>query len=368
MKLLAFAAVGLGASILPWRILGLNSYLGMMALIGVLEQSYFFLKLAQCLGGDVIDASIAHTKADVALAGADIDIVGIALLLFIWVASRPRTQRVSPKWNIQRVEFVWNVIFVVLICCDSLNVAAILMFARMYDPTTNSISFPRSRAMSFVGFLVLAVVVPVWFKLTLVTPSIGSIETLYQAFQVDPIHTHHFYIIFLGSWFVVPVIWSLPTSAVLPTSMCAPFRPWVRIVSVFFVKTVLTVIFMANITLCYYLLWLLSAPQPTEPAPLTPPQPTEPAPSEDTVSSLSRAPTELTEETLARRAGGLGPETLTGIIRTAAVPDLTDGTLSQWAAVVTTNPSSQVGVPQLVARYVLPGQGNGKRKRGRKVE
>lgn len=261
MLLITFIAISLIGGILPAYLLGLHRYLRWYAAISFIELLIFWAASGAAFIGGPYRRTIF---GNIYLNGASADLLGMMGLLLVWVIISFSEGVVGDSLILREHDLTFAnrtarqtanyfiALLSVLILGGGANFMSFVVFLESIDPSTSTIWRRKSPLLIVASTIVTMITVVFWGYFTYFTPNPGTLEVLWQAFNENEVTMHIFYTIFLGSWFVWPIIIHLPgfDKSTRP--------PWLAVVMEWTYKCLLIVIGLLCLTVAYWIIWLIA--------------------------------------------------------------------------------------------------------------
>lgn len=172
------------------KIVGLKRFLAICMYIGFIEQMWFILNCGFNLNlYEVVNNSLSNY---VVLA-TDIDIIMMTILALVFIVDA------SVDSDIDTTVLLFS------LCTGGHNLVWLCIFYSLTSEDNKLVRFKAHNRFRDGLFLGLLNIIPFFVAFRNADP-ITSFETLHRAFTVDPVHCHHFFIIFIGALYLIPVI------------------------------------------------------------------------------------------------------------------------------------------------------------------
>src|SRR5437868_9538795 len=177
------------------------------------------------------------------LLAADVDVCGMLAVPVLWTL----TTR-----GFRATQFQLTLLLALL---GAPHILGIEMFARFIEqaritPSPMSVN-PYGTVATFLVVLDECVAWARFMALSAKQEHVAGIEDLYAKFQVDPVHAHVFFVVFIASWYLVAVVLDVPIS--FKGRWCMRYQSLVsRCIRLLFI-----VLLWADITPLYLLLCIL---------------------------------------------------------------------------------------------------------------
>lgn len=253
MDFLTFVSLGFVGSLFLWQLAtkytknGLLTIQAIAFIAAFLEQAVFGVRYLLYVDWQ---KTFSVTRLDVIAAGADIDLLAMTLQVGIYLAFMAQAK----TRDIRIVAYV----ILIFLSADGVGLIWALLFRILTDKNTHLRSI-KSKWFFFWTGLVELVTVPIWAYYTYITPPITSLTQLYTSFKSDVIHQHHFFIIFVLGWMIIPTIWAVPQSSFIDTKR----NKYLRLVIESIGKLIISIISILNLSLGMFILWIVSPAMPT---------------------------------------------------------------------------------------------------------
>lgn len=256
MHLVLFLGLGCGLSIGLCKILGMYRFQRhMMLTLALVEQVATILLLCYRWAMHPDDEPeltqfFTHRAHSVLLAGGDVDIAAMSLLAVIW-------------YCFHQGEYPVLVTLCMLFPGSSVTLFGIAMFETMRQPS-GRYENRAPKACILEGGVVTIVQLPIWayytYRTVVETPE-TMIEGIFEKFNVDVLHLHHFTMIFILGWYLFPIICSIQEDQVFSWSdnVSPRTRRWITRCC----KLALTLLFFGNIAAAQWFLWYVFATSAT---------------------------------------------------------------------------------------------------------